>query len=169
MNGGKFESYEKVDYGYVINMQLNRIAEIRSKLGGGVVGRYDSVGSYLVSVLNEYLFHVDTLSRILLPELRGDSEKYLVAAFRMGILEEELKDIENELKWETKKDEVDKEKVEELKKRRDEIEEQLKKIEEDYGIKSVLRLVDKALEEMLKKLNEANLLLRGKTVKVGTV
>jgi len=164
MNGGKFESYEKVDYGYVINMQLNRIAEIRSKLGG-----IDEEGSYLVRVLNEYLFHVDTLFAILLPELRGDSEKYLVAAFRMGILEAKLRKIKSELEWETKSKEADKEKVEELKKRRDEIEEQLKKIKEEYGVKEVLRLVDKALEEMLKKLNEANLLLRGKTVKVGTV
>lgn len=135
------EFSEHVDYGFVINAQLNRIAEARSKLCG--VEGCPSVASYSVEALNVYYHHVSTLYAILLPELRGDAGMYLEAVARIDYLKRG--------------------------KPSDEVSKELNEIKEKLGTLNVLELIDKALEVMLVRLSEAGLLMRSRSVKVGVV
>ena len=181
------EPREKVDYTYVINMQLDRIAAIRSKKN--VVRDeqppFDIVGTNALW----YLSHVEALYAILLPELRGNALKYLkLARNLLGIygniesLRKEREKVETDLKHPyTTPEEIEeakrklkeiKERIKELSKAKEEI---LKELPADvqenirtvvFVYEKVFFIVDKALEEMLVKLNDAGLLLSGKKVRV---
>lgn len=98
----RFEAREKVDYGYVINMQLGKIADVRSKLGmmPSLEGpRYlEKTDTYYLARVTEYYHHVRTLWAILLPELRGGSARYLDAVVRLDSIESELKELDSQRK-----------------------------------------------------------------------
>ncbi|RLE87056.1 MAG: hypothetical protein DRN04_18660 [Thermoprotei archaeon] len=174
------ETRESVDYAYVINLQLDRIANMRSRIfqePEKVPFKSLGVWGFLM-----YLSHVESLYAMLLPELRGDSGKYLKIAktlywYETDIdrLEKKLKDLE-QYSW-TKREEKEavKAEIERLRKEKIRI---LNELPEDVreNVRTIKYLwihfvyvIDKALEEMLKKLNEAGLLLHGKSVKIGVV
>ena len=169
------EFREKVDYTYVINIQLDRIGEMRSKIFQ-VQNPLDDQPlkwSFLT-----YLSHVEALYTILLPELRGNARKYLKIARKLFIIETKGYNLSRELE-ELKKYYKSKERIDEVEKQLNELKEEwektLKELSKD-GVEAettgflwarLAYVVDKAVEEMLRKLNEAGLLLGGKKVMVG--
>lgn len=175
------ETRESVDYAYVINLQLDRIANMRSRIFQAAPENIPFRSSQMWNFLM-YLSHVESLYAMLLPELRGDSGKYLETAKKLywyetniNRLEEKLKDLEEYHRKEREEIESVKAEIERLKKERIKIMADLpmevKKSVAAIGYYWVryVYVVDKALEEMLKKLNEAGLLLHGKSVKIGVV
>lgn len=186
--GEYFETYEKVDYGSVINTQLSRIARARSLLlehKGNTLGL--STGLYNTLT---YLNHVEALHTILLPSLRGDSGKYLDIARRLAYLIKKMKEIDEipgkcfdedaslegeELSENEEINESCKKYIEEFEEHLDKL---LSELPEDLRNKvrsssfeheGVAFIIDKALEEMITKLDNAGLLMKGKPVKVGKV
>jgi len=180
------EPKERVDYAYVINMQLNRIASIRSKM------MQEQPESAFHDILKRnalwYLAHVEGLYAILLPELRGNARKYINIARklvriidRIDALKKEKEDLERsqndpflrkpESVYRAKLVKIE-EKYEELKAKRkalyNELPEEIRNLVENsvFMYEPVFYVVDAALEEMLVRLNEVGLLLSGKKVKV---
>ncbi len=96
----KFEISEKVDYGAVINMHLNRIAAIRSELYHVEEGISRTPFDPIERVFLKYLSAAEALYTILLPELRGESRKYLLSARRIYHLHKRLNKIEEEIERE---------------------------------------------------------------------
>ena len=152
--------YEKVDYGYVINRLLLRIAEVKGDL---LKPRPDVVvGDSSLRNVADYLYHVEALHTILIPELRGASTKYLDVASRLLTLLNDLQECKD-----------DKDRVRELERKASELLEELPKdlaekvASQRYYHKMVSLIIDKALEEMLQRLYESGLLIKGKHYRVG--
>jgi hypothetical protein len=169
------EVKEKADYGAVINQHLMRIVAVRS-----VIFRTGS--RTVVDNVADYLYAVESLYSILLPELRGDSREYLDLGFQM------LRVVSD---WFNAKTSCEQREMiprinpcsdaewDEVKRLEDRIAEFVEGLPTDlrermtrlpyynYYHRGIVMLADKALEEMLVRLNEAGLLMRGTPVRVG--
>lgn len=162
MQSRVFETTETIDYSIVVNRQLDRIASIRSGISKYLERKYDFDMEVQEVAFWDYLLSVETLHKILLPYLRGNSLKYIILA-------KELHKVIRRLARCSDRN------CEELKKKRNEILKKLPKETFDNIVSSLLyydqlsQIIDLALEEMLKQLNEAGLLMRGRTVSVGAV
>lgn len=154
----KFEIREKVDYGYVINLRLSRIAEARSNL-------FIKHNSSPMENVRVYMDHVEALYAILLPELRDDAGKFLELANKVFFMMKDLEDIDD-------------------KNKKREIWNQISKLLDEYGVRNELKnimkgrvflhsvvafIIDEALSRIIERLNTAGLLLRGRVIKVGKV
>lgn len=157
----RFEIGEKVDYGYVINRQLDRIAEIRSKVFKSVGG--DVFNDVVYNRALDYISHLESLYALLLPELKGD----------VGTMLRDAKDLVIRiLNFHSRcRHEEEKEKCRKL---WDKVEKLGNELCKKYGLRNfggsgtAFEICDKALESMIASLNSVGLLLRGKPVKLGT-
>ena len=153
------EPRDRIDYGYVINFQLDRIAKARSELYQKTSGTVFQ--DVIKSNALKYLAHVEALYSILLPEIRGEAEKYLAAARELYTIRSRLE-------------------RDEFRGRRRELTEKIKEVyvrlPEDVArrlekkiflYEDVVLLADKALEILLTRLNEAGLLLSGRRIMIG--
>lgn len=162
----RFEVSEKVDYGYVINRQLDRIAEIRSKIFKSFEG--DIFDNTAFNRALDYISHLESLHALLLPELKGNVG---------GMLRDVEALIDNIWLYEVCKRKKGKEECKEL---HNKIRELLRNLRVKYELQNdevrtsdwfyvVFAICDKALEMMITNLNSVGLLLRGKPVKLGVV
>lgn len=164
----RFEVSEKVDYGYVINRQLDRIARVRSAV-------YKDLDSDIFSEKNvkpvnrlyDYLFALEALHAILLPELRGDTREILAHVKALAPRVAEF--MRNYCGW-TEDSGTTSEWCVQL---REELRPKIESLRKRYGIRSVhplfalFELADLALERMLVGINDAGLLMRSRPVRVG--
>ncbi|MEM2348038.1 MAG: hypothetical protein QW267_07130 [Sulfolobales archaeon] len=163
----RFESEEKVDYGYVINRQLDRIATVRSNVFKSMEGDVSKYVPY--SRLLDYISALESLHALLIPELKDNVRTMLSLAKSLAFSYYKCaEEKEGSYKYSKEKEGSDSCK---------EFEDALMKVIEKYGLQSrknlsiyaVFELCDKALEIMIKNLNDAGLLMRGKTIKLGAV
>jgi len=163
------EPRESIDYVYVIHAQLDRVAKARTQLYKNGL----SVNPFETGVTN-YLFALESLHAILLPELRGNSKKYINLAWKLLYLDMAIEGTRgkerNSITIPPYKSQSDK--LTKLKEEREriipkDVKEQLYEMCYYMAYRAAALVADKALEEMLRKLNEAGLLIRGKAIKVG--
>ncbi|MCX8186956.1 MAG: hypothetical protein N3G48_07640 [Sulfolobales archaeon] len=169
-----FEIEEKVDYGSVINMQLNRIAVARSSIfdvnGKETYFRNLHVGNVVhenVVLGNSasYLSAIRGLVAILIPELRGKSIEILNDAEQLLFLTHACYRAKLEKR------------VDDCSVANPKLGEKINDIKKKYGYdlntvfneKIIVELCDMALEVLLVNINSAGLLMRGRSVKLGRV
>jgi len=151
----QFEYTQMINYADIINRQLDRIAHIRTYvhkyIGSDIYSPHDP---YLL-LAREYISAIETLYIILLPELRGEADKYILLAKKFYF------------KISGKRNDINDEEVAEIMSHLPE--KYLKFIQGhgDFPGLFVFYFLDAALEEMLVNLNQAGLLIQGRTVSVG--
>jgi len=157
MQSKVFETSETVDYSTVINYQLNRIAEIRSRIHKYALSESFNIDYPYVAMAREYLAAVETLYVLLLPDLRGRAKKYLDLAREIfSILQK------------NKPSEEDRERIQEI---YEELPDDLKPMQKGHYYVGLfpLPVIDAILSTLIEELNAAGLLMRGKTITVGVV
>jgi len=199
--GLRYEYTQKIDYADIINRQLDRIAQIRTNVHK-YLGKDAFTDPYFL-LAREYISAVETLYVILLPELRGESTRYILLAKKCLSILQKIDKILGPLPGSVREnifklmeeyyekgrppeyfDEIEKKYGEEV---CDLIEEYIRAEEkrykildylpekykelvsgyEDYPGLFVFYFLDAALEEMLDRLNQAGLLIQGRTVSIG--
>ena len=173
----RFEYTQRINYADIINRQLDRIAQIRTYVLKYMSQDVPSPLTPYLALAREYISAIETLYVVLLPELRGESDKYIILAkkFYSKLMEEEK--IENKGIPIDDGNPLD----EETQKRHYELQEEIAEIlsflpekflkftqgYKDFPGLFVFYFLDAALEEMLVRLNQAGLLIQGRTVSVG--
>ncbi len=179
----RIESRENIDYVYVVHKQLDRIAQIRTRLyeSVGTEERYPLLDALMLGRVQHYLAAVETLYSVLHPSLRGGAQEWLSKARRAIRICEQLQSLlmmkrkpEGGLRQDrTGKVTADAQKLEEeIRKLREELLSLLPPEHREEARGSLiheipLRLIDAALEEILRRLDAAGLLMRAEKIRVG--